>query len=189
MEQAPIPENEAERMTALHSLGILDTQPEERFDAITREAIDRLHVPISTISIIDSKREWYKSCQGTLAKEGSRDISFCGHAMLAKEIFIVEDTLKDPRFADNPMVVGEPHIRFYAGIALHERESKQPVGVLCIKDRVPRSMSPEEIGILMVLAERAEVLINEGRANPNAQAPANPKEPTKDAPLLSLAFA
>lgn len=157
---APIPENEKERLIALHNLAILDTEPEKRFDFITKEVKDKLNVPISTLTIIDKDREWFKSKQGVEAKEGKREISFCGHALLATEIFIVEDTLKDDRFKDNPMVVGEPYVRFYAGISLRDHKTKQPVGVLCIKDMKPRKLSLDEINILMDLSSQAEREIN-----------------------------
>ncbi|MFA5987949.1 MAG: GAF domain-containing protein [Candidatus Paceibacterota bacterium] len=160
MQTAPIPGDEEGRLTALHKLAILDTKPEKRFDDLTKEATEKLQVPISTISIIDSKREWYKSCQGLNQKEGSREVSFCGHALLSKYIFIVQDTLKDPRFADNPMVIGEPYIRFYAGIALHENETDKPIGVFCVKDIKPRQLSIQEVGILVDIADRAEKELN-----------------------------
>jgi hypothetical protein len=102
MQKAPIPADEKERLDAVHRAAILDTAPEERFDKLTKEAVEKLHVPISTVSILDSDREWFKSCVGTDQKEGDRSISFCGHALLAKDIFIVEDTFKDERFANNP---------------------------------------------------------------------------------------
>jgi len=137
-------------------MNILDTEPEERFDVITKEAINFFHVPISTISILDKDREWFKSCQGLNAREGDRSISFCGHALLAEKIFIVEDTLKDLRFADNPHVTGEPHIRFYAGIALHDPKTLLPVGVFCIKDYEPRKLTPQEISMFIDLGQRAE---------------------------------
>ena len=161
MQNAPIPPNESERLEAVHRLAILDTESEERFDQITREAVEKLRVPISTISIIDSDREWFKSCQGLDNREGPRTTSFCGHAMLADQIFIVEDTLLDPRFKDNPMVVGKPHIRFYAGIALWDHFYNQPIGVFCIKDTVPRHLSMPELNILLDLAKRAEDEINQ----------------------------
>ncbi len=151
---------EDERLNVLAQLGLLDTQPEERFDRITKAATEQLHVPISTISLVDRDREWYKSCQGLKTKQGGRDVSFCGHAMLSKEIFIVGDTLKDPRFADNPSVVGSPYIRFYAGVALRHKPSGLPVGVLCIKDIKPREFSAQEMGILLDLARQAEQEIN-----------------------------
>ena len=127
MTLAPIPENEEERLEAVHSLAILDTDPEVRFDNLTKEAIEKIKVPISTITIIDKEREWFKSSPGLVNKEGKRDVSFCGHALLATDLFIVEDTLKDDRFKDNPMVVGEPHIRFYAGISIRDFKTKLPI--------------------------------------------------------------
>lgn len=160
MKLASIPTNEAERLKALHKLALLDTMPEKRFDSITKEAISRLKVPISTLTLIDSKREWFKSSQGIDYKEGDRAISFCGHALLATNIFIVEDTLKDDRFKDNPMVIGRPYIRFYAGISLRESQSGLPIGVLCIKDIKPRKLTSEEINILIELASRAEKELN-----------------------------
>ena len=120
MLKAPIPNDEDKRLEAVHRLAILDTKPEERFDDITKEAVERLHVPISMVTILDSKREWFKSCTGLNETEGERAVSFCGHALMAKNMFIIEDTYKDPCFADNPMVVGPPFIRFYAGFALFE---------------------------------------------------------------------
>ena len=125
-----------------------------------KEAVKKIKVPISTITILDSKREWFKSYQGLNKREGERAVSFCGHALLAKNIFFVEDTLKDPRFADNPMVVGSPYIRFYGGIALVDHKSGQYVGVFCIKDTKPRSLSAEEVETFIDLADRAEAELN-----------------------------
>lgn len=160
MLKAPIPENENERMEAVHRLAILDTQPEERFDALTREAAEKLHAPISTVTILDSTREWYKSCVGLDAKEAPRAISFCGHSLLAENVFIVEDTWNDPRFSDNPMVTGSPFIRFYAGVALLDRKTNQAIGVFCVKDIKPRKFSVAEIDILIEIAKRAEDELN-----------------------------
>lgn len=115
---------------------------------------------MSMVSIIDEDREWFKSCIGWDKTEGDRGISFCGHALLAKDIFIVPDTLKDKRFADNPMVVGAPFIRFYAGMALCDQSTVQPIGVFCVKDTKPRDLSLEEISVFMDLAERAEKELN-----------------------------
>ena len=160
MQIAPIPDNEEERIAAVHRMTILDTAPEERFDILTKEAVERLKVPISMVTILDSDREWFKSCQGLDQESGDRRISFCGHALLATNIFIVEDTLKDPRFSDNPTVIGSPHIRFYAGIALFDYSTNFPIGVFCVKDTKPRSLSLEEVGILTDLADRAEKELN-----------------------------
>src|SRR3989344_4233430 len=118
MKPAPIPKNEKERLASLHNLGLLDSHPEERFDQITWLATQVFQVPISTLTLVDAKREWFKSCQGLSKREGDRAISFCGHALLAADILVVPDTKKDIRFVDNPMVVGKPHLRFYAGVPL-----------------------------------------------------------------------
>lgn len=160
MIKAPIPQNEEERMIAVHSLAILDTEPEERFDKITKAAVEKLHVPISMVSIIDKDREWYKSCVGLDMKQNGRDVSFCGHAMLAKDVFIVEDTLLDERFKDNPTVIGKPFIRFYAGVALHEKETHLPVGVFCVKDTKPHSLTAEEVDAILQFAKETEIELN-----------------------------
>lgn len=160
MQIAPIPLNEEDRVCALEDLNILDTKSEERFDCITREAIKRFSVPISTITLVDRDREWFKSVQGLDVKEGPRDISFCGHALISQLILVINDTLQDPRFADNPMVTGKPFIRFYAGKSLYDYESKLPVGVFCIKDHIPREMSIADVSDLLDLADRAEQEIN-----------------------------
>ena len=160
MQLAPIPENEKERLEALHKLAILDTDPEERFDSITKEATTKLKVPISTLTLVDKDREWFKSAEGIDIKEGDRAISFCGHALLATDIFVVEDTLKDDRFKDNPMVIGSPYIRFYAGVSLMDHKTHLPIGVLCVKDIKPKKLTLEDINNLMDLASRAEKEIN-----------------------------
>jgi GAF domain-containing protein len=160
MQPAPIPHNEKERLAALLELNILDTKPEERFDSITKEALAKFQVPIVTISIIDSDREWFKSCQGLDVKHGPRSTSFCGHVMSSNYIFVIEDTLLDPRFADNPQVTGKPFIRFYAGIALRNKQRDLPVGVFCIKDTKPRIFSHQDIAALMDFATRAEEELN-----------------------------
>src|SRR3989344_1945858 len=114
MKTAPISKNEPRRIASLYALNLLDTKPEERFDRLTSVATKIFHVPISTLTLIDVNREWFKSCQGLSKTEGDRAISFCGHALVEDEMLIVPDTTKDERFYDNPMVVGEPYIRFYA---------------------------------------------------------------------------
>ncbi len=160
MQKAPIPSNENKRLCAVRDLKILDTGLEERFDSITKNASSRFDVPISTITIVDNEREWFKSAKGTDAKEGPRDISFCGHALISEVMMIIEDTLKDPRFADNPMVTHTPFIRFYAGKSLYERKTGLPVGVFCIKDYKPRKMDLDEINDFLELATKAEDELN-----------------------------
>lgn len=160
MNEAPIPLDEESRLEAVHKAAILDTEPEERFDILTKEAVTKLKVPMAMISILDSDREWFKSCIGSDKKEGPRNVSFCGHALLAKHMFIVEDTLKDPRFADNPMVTGYPFIRFYAGVALFDDKTSKAIGVFCVKDTKPRSPDADELALILDLAEKAEREIN-----------------------------
>ena len=108
---------------------------------------------------MDKDREWYKSRQGLDSTEAPRAISFCAHAMLSRDVFIVEDALEDERFKDNPMVIGKPYIRFYAGVALYDKMGMN-IGVLCIKDTKPRKFSTEDISKLMDLASRAEAEFN-----------------------------
>ncbi len=160
MKKAPIPDYEKDRLCAVEDLKILDTKIEERFDRITKAAIERFSMPISTITIVDKDREWYKSAQGLSQREGPRDISFCGHALLHEDIYIIEDTQKDPIFADNPMVTSSPFIRFYAGKSIYDRESKLPVGVFCIKDTKPRKMTMQDISDFIGFATQAEEEIN-----------------------------
>ncbi len=152
--------HEEARIASVCKLKILDTVPEERFDQITVKALEVFSVPISTISIVDSDREWYKSVKGLPVKEVPREISFCGHAILQEDIMIVEDTHKDQRFFDNPMVTSHPYIRFYAGKSLYEKGTIQAVGVFCIKDIIPRTFTLNEIGIFLELAKQAEDEIN-----------------------------
>lgn len=156
MYSAPIPHDDDTRLCAVYGLNILDTPPDKRFDDITKKAIELFHVPISTITIVDKDREWYKSKQGIPQSEGPRATSFCGHALLQEEIMIIEDTLLDPRFADNPYVTGTPSIRFYAGKSLYDKNSTAAVGVFCIKDYQPRTMSVQEIDQFLDLAAKAE---------------------------------
>jgi len=159
MQNAPIPKDDDERLATLHAMKILDTPPEERFDRITRVATKLFKTPISTITLVDSDREWFKSVCGLDQEEGDRAISFCGHAMLADDIFIIPDTLKDERFKDNPMVVGPPYIRFYAGVPiLGPNETR--IGTFCIKDKEPREMDIDEAQALKDLTAWAELELN-----------------------------
>ena len=159
MKPAPIPENEKERLLSLHKLGLLDTKPEERFDRITRTATETFNVPISTLTIVDEKREWFKSVCGLDQKEGDRAISFCGHALLTNEVFVISDTVKDKRFSDNPMVIGKPYIRFYAGVPIMNADGER-IGVFCIKDIKSRKFSKDNEEMLKNLAVWAELEIN-----------------------------
>ena len=159
MKEAPIPKNELKRIASLYALDLLDTPPEERFDRLTKTAIQIFHVPISTLTLIDANREWFKSCQGLSKTEGDRAISFCGHALVENKILVVQDTTKDERFADNPTVIGKPYIKFYAGVPIMSADG-QRIGAFCIKDIKPREFSKDDIEILEGLAKWAELEIN-----------------------------
>lgn len=160
MQKAPVPIDDAQRVCAVEGLNLLDTASEERFDRITKEVVVRFSVPISTITLVDKDREWFKSVQGLQNREGDRSTSFCGHALMSEVIMVVNDTLKDPRFADNPMVIYAPFIRFYAGKSLYDYATNMPVGVFCIKDYEPRTMSLKDISDFLEFAEKAEREIN-----------------------------
>lgn len=160
MIKAPIAENEIKRLEILKSKNLLDSDPDPKFDAVTAAAVKKLNVPISTVSVIDENREWYKSCIGTENKEGPREISFCGHALVDTEMLICKDTLEDERFKDNPYVINPPYIRFYAGMKLLDKKSGLPMAVFCIKDTKPRILSMDEIGTFVELGMEAEKLIN-----------------------------
>ncbi|NMG76045.1 response regulator [Aromatoleum diolicum] len=155
MQAPPVPPDEAQRLAALRSLELLDTPAEERFDRITRIAQRLFNVPITLISLIDSERQWFKSRQGVDVSETSREISFCGHAILGDDIFEIPDALNDPRFADNPLVTGPPDLRFYAAAPLTGPEGYR-VGTLCLIDRSPRHLDADQRQLLRDLGEQVK---------------------------------
>lgn len=155
MQVPPTPPDEAGRLAALHALQLLDTAPEERFDRVTRTAQRLFDVPIVLVTLVDAERHWFKSCLGLDVEEIDREVSFCGHAVVQDEVFVVPDALHDERFADNPLVTGDPFIRFYAGYPVRE-PSGRPVGTLCIIDRVPRTLSADEEAVLRDLGSWVE---------------------------------
>lgn len=151
--KAPIPENEAARLETLRQYEILDTDSEESFNDLTRLAAYICNTPVALISLIDSKRQWFKSRLGVDAKETARDISFCGHAIMQDGPFIVRDALDDERFRSNPLVTGEPHIRFYAGSPLMSPEGFK-IGTLCVVDKYPRELNEQQIAALKILGNQ-----------------------------------
>ncbi|HEU6455988.1 MAG TPA: GAF domain-containing protein [Roseateles sp.] len=164
MKTAPLPPNEKERLAALHALLILDTPPEQRFDRITEFAASEFDAPIALISLVDENRQWLKSRVGLDVCETSRDVAFCAHALLSTEPLVVPDTLKDERFADNPLVVGMPHIRFYTGAPL-VLPSGLIAGTLCIIDTKPREVDATDLAILGTLRDLAvSELLERGQA-------------------------
>lgn len=155
-----MPVDESRRLAALLDLAVLDTDAEERFDRLTRLAARILEVPIALVSLIDSDRQWFKSRVGLDKRETPRDLSFCGHAVLHDDLFVVPDATQDPRFHDNPYVLDDPSIRFYAGRPLHAAFGER-VGTLCVIDRQPRELSAEDRQTLDDLAALVERELNQ----------------------------
>jgi diguanylate cyclase (GGDEF)-like protein len=154
MKKPPLPKNEEARLKRLEAYGLIYSPAEERFDRITRLARDVFNVPIALVSLVSSRCQWFKSSQGLMAPETPREISFCGHAILNSNTLVIPDTLANPDFADNPLVTGDPYIRFYAGHPLTYQGCK--LGTLCIIDRVPRALKPSELDTLRSMAAWAE---------------------------------
>ncbi len=150
-----VPADETARLLSLHSLRILDTPSEERFDRLMRVAKRLFDVGICLVSLVDKDRQWFKAKHGLDACETSRDISFSGHAILGKEVFVVNDAAQDVRFADNPLVISEPFIRFYAGCPIRDPNGFR-IGTLCLIDPEPRHMTEDEVATLRDLAAMVE---------------------------------
>ena len=168
---ADVPDNESERLAALWQLLCLDTPPEERFDRIVQYATVEFDVPIALMSLIDRDRQWFKAKVGIELCETSRGASLCSHAILDKRSMVVPDTHLDPRFADNPLVTGEPKIRFYAGAPL-ETQTGIRIGTLCLIDTKPRQFDAIDIAILETLRT---LIVNE--LNNEAVDPIDPVDP------------
>ena len=149
----PIPDNEAARLEALHQYEILDTEPDETLNDLTRLAAYICGTPIALITLLDLDRQWFKARQGLSLTETTRDVSFCGHAIMQDGPFVVRDALDDGRFRTNPLVTSQPNIRFYAGSPLITPEGFK-LGTLCVIDRVPRDLNPEQIAALRMLSNQ-----------------------------------
>lgn len=163
--KAPLPTYEDERLAQLHQLKILDTAREQSFDAIAQLAMNLCQVPIAVVSLVDTDRQWFKSCIGLGATETPRDVAFCAHAILRPDdVLVVEDATIDPRFRDNALVLREPHIRFYAGAPL-VTESGHALGTLCVIDYVPRQLSSNQITSLQLLAGQVMQLLRFRESN------------------------
>jgi GAF domain-containing protein len=148
---APTLQNEKKRLKVLWQYEVLDTVPEELFDDLTELAARICEAPIALISLVDEKRQWFKSKVGTGVNETSRDFSFCAHAIRQSDLFIVPDATKDARFASNPLVTSDPRIRFYAGAPLITADG-YALGTLCVIDKVPRELRPDQKQALVILA-------------------------------------
>ena len=151
--KAPIPENEAARLEALRQYQILDTDPEESFNDLTRLAAYICDTPIALITLVDQHRQWFKARVGLRQKETSRDLSFCAYAILQDGPLIVPDATEDERFRDNPFVTSDPLIRFYAGSPLMSPEGFK-IGTLCVIDNKPKNLSPKQIAALKILGNQ-----------------------------------
>ena len=147
---------EAARLEALRQYKILDTPSEQTYDDITALAAFICDVPIALISLVDLNRQWFKSKVGLDVNETSRDVSFCSHAILSESTMIVNDTLCDARFGDNPLVTCAPNIRFYAGVPLRTAEGHS-LGTLCVIDHQPRELSKHQVSILEALARQVVI--------------------------------
>jgi PAS domain S-box-containing protein len=147
----PVPATEVERLAALQQFALLDTPPETAFDRLTSLAARLFDVPISTVSLVDENRQWFKSCYGLDIRETPRAVALCAHAILSSEVLVVPDTTLDPRFADNPLVTQENGIRFYAGAPLQTADGHN-IGTLCVISLQPRSCSEAEKQTLRDLA-------------------------------------
>lgn len=157
MTASPIPANEEARLAALQRYEILDTDPEQALDEVVQLAATICGTPIALLSLIDSSRQWFKARVGLTVMETPRDLSFCAHTIQSEDdVFIVADALHDPRFAANPMVIGDPHVRFYAGAPLTTPDGLK-LGTLCVIDSRPRELDRVQRDALGALARQAMV--------------------------------
>jgi len=150
--KTPIPPNESQRLEALRSYEILDTDREEEFDAIARVAARICGTPIALVSLVDETRQWFKSKVGLDVEEMPRDVAFCAHTILQSEPLVVPDAQKDARFSHNPLVTSDPQIRFYCGMPLMN-ENGLGLGSLCVIDKKPRQLNAEQMEGLEVLRQ------------------------------------
>ena len=156
---ADAPAKEQSRLEALKRLAILDSAEEQAYDDITRMAADLCGAPIALISLVDDKRQWFKSRVGLQARETPRELAFCAHAIAnAGETLVVNDATQDARFESNPLVTGDPSIRFYAGAPL-VTSSGHALGTVCVIDKTPRDINPEQLAHLQFLAQQVVTMM------------------------------
>jgi len=153
----------AARLRELKRLMVLDTSDEQSYDDITRLAAQVCGTPIALISLVDETRQWFKSRVGLQARQTPREQAFCAHAIVAEQPLVVEDARADPRFVDNPLVTGEPGIRFYAGAPL-TTSNGQTLGTLCVIDTVPRKVTPAQMDQLKFMAQQVIAMLEQRTA-------------------------
>lgn len=159
MKASELPNNEAERLAAVYKYNILDTEEETDFNDIVELASQLLDTPIALITLLDEKRQWFKAKKGLTIKETDRKLSFCAHAIHHFDVMVVENALKDERFNDNPLVTGEPYIRFYAGMPLVTNDGYR-LGTLAVIDKEPKQISQQQYVSLRILAKQVVTLLN-----------------------------
>jgi len=175
MPAAPLPANEAERLSLLRDYQILDTPPEEVFNRIVRLASNLIGTPIALVSLLDETRQWFKAKVGLDIDETPRDVAFCSYAILFDDVMEVADATADDRFQDNPLVTGGANIRFYAGAPL-STSGGEKMGTLCVIDTKPRSLSQQEREILRDLAALVSEELELRRAGRHVVADARHRE-------------
>jgi GAF domain-containing protein len=164
----PLPPNEEQRLKELRLYAVLDTPPEKAFDNITELAARIFKTPIASVTLIDEDRQWFKSCVGLETREVGRHIAFCAHAILEDGVMVVPDARADARFADNPLVTGEPHIRFYAGAPL-VTSAGHAIGAVCVIDTKPRGITAAQMNELRFLAQQVILTVEARKRQRDAE--------------------
>lgn len=155
---APTPANELQRLAALLRHKLLDVRPEPRFEAMTRVVVAATGAPVALISLVDADRQWFMCKVGLNASETPREVSFCGHVVCGSEPLVIADAHRDERFADNPLVTGDPHVRAYLGAPIRAGDGLA-LGSLCAIDRAPRNWRPRDIALMQDLADITGAMI------------------------------
>ena len=167
MPASPFPENELTRLHVLRSYAVLDTPRDRALDRLVFMAAQLLSAPIALITLVDDDRQWFKAQVGITVRETARSVAFCGYTILSDDVLVVQDATHDARFADNPLVVEQPGIRFYAGAPLIASNGLR-LGSLCVIDRRPRGVSPEQVLQLGRLASKAMQTIELRKPSPES---------------------
>jgi hypothetical protein len=184
---APVPQNEAERLSALHAMAVLDTPPEADFDDIVRIASEICGAPISLVTLVDAKRQWFKAKYGDVpGHETPREVAFCAHAIMGRDLMVVPDAAADARFADNPYVRGADGIRFYAGAPLMPTGGAA-LGALCVVDHAPHRLNLDQMRGLRALAKQVTELLELRRLVVTEELEARPEPRAVDLAYLTEA--